>query len=237
MEIKFQIRCSAIGQLMTNSKKKDEVLGETAKTYLKAWLKSRLYNKKSEHDSVYTMKGKINEDEAIDMVAKRFGYNLLIKNTVEYTDHPFLRGTPDILPGNDSKVFDVKNSWSWETFPLFESEIPTIGYDYQLKGYMELTGRKEGYVVYCLTNTPDKLIERTAYYKCLNDGYDQMEIDVYNEMYENMTYFDTPQELRMKVFEVVPDPDLMFQIETRVFHARDYLNSLCEMLKLDVKII
>jgi hypothetical protein len=29
----------------------------------------------------------------------------------------------------------------------------------------------------------------------------------------------------------------MFQIETRVFHARDYLNSLCEMLKLDVKII
>lgn len=236
-EIKFKIRASAVHQIMTSARSKSEILGDTAKTYCKNWLKGQIFDRQADFSNVYTEKGLINEDEAIDMVAKHFGYSLLIKNLIGFNDHPFLKGTPDILPGNDSKVIDVKNSWSWETFPLLETELPNRGYEMQIKAYMELTGRDEGYVVYCLTDTPENLIERVARRKCYDQGYDDLDIDVYNTIHKNMNYSDIPVEYKIKVFGVMPDLEFISQVEERVSVCREYLNSLCLMNNLSFKII
>lgn len=236
-ELKFKIKLTnnqneELTKLLL--KQQNPELPEGVKTYCKDWLKGQIFERKPEHQTVYTKKGLVNEDEAIDMVAKTFGYRLLIKNSVEYDSHEFIRGTPDCIPNNDSSVFDVKNSWSWETFPLLESVIPKIGYDYQVQGYMEITGREKGYVVYCLTDTPDHLIEQYAKNFCFKNGYGDFDIDVYNEMHRNMTYSDINPNLRMKVFEVKKDPEFIKLVEERVVLCRKYINELIQINKLDM---
>jgi hypothetical protein len=44
MQLKeFKIRCSAIGQIMTNPRSNTEVLSETTKTYCQNWVKEQIY--------------------------------------------------------------------------------------------------------------------------------------------------------------------------------------------------
>lgn len=212
-------------------KQQNPELPEGVKTYCKDWLKGQLFNRHSRTDNVYVQKGLINEDEAIDFAAKKLGYGFLLKN-LESFENDFIMGSPDVLPGNTDTVIEIKNSWSWETFPYMEEEIQTANYYYQIQGYLWLTNRKNGLLVYCLTNTPDHLIERTARSFCINNGYEQMDIDVYNSFHDELNYSDLPDDLKIKTFIVERDDKVISEISVRVAMCRKYIEELKKSLNI-----
>lgn len=227
MEIKpFKIRCSAIGNIMTNPRSKTELLSETTKTYCKDWLKGQIYNRQKEFSNKFTEKGNIVEDASLDFIAKQLDLGMLIKNE-QHFENEFMRGTPDaILP---DYVIDVKNSWDCFTFPLFDNEIENNGYYYQLQGYMALTGLKKAKLIYCITDTPENLIERECKYWCLKNGY-EMDIDIYNQFYNKMTFGDIEDRFKIKIFDIEFDENIIKDIEKRVFDCQLYINELVSNL-------
>lgn len=216
--IDFKIRCSAIGQIMSASNK----LTQTNKSYLDNWIKEQVYSRKKEFRSKYTDKGLIVEDNAIDLVAEYLGYGFLMKNTNHYEDD-YKTGTPDILP-NDDLVIDVKSSWDWSTFPLLEDELPNKDYEYQIQGYMDLLGRSNGAVIYVLLDTPQHLIEREARRFCWANGYEDLDLDIYSEFENKMTYSDIPISKRVKTFYRKYSNDIIEDIHEKVRISREYIN-------------
>ena len=221
--MKFKCRCSQIGKIMTKPRSKSEVLSQTTKTYLEQIVKEHLYKTKYTFSSKYTDKGNIVEDNSIDFAARKLGYGILIKNE-EYFINDFLTGTPDVLTKHT--VIDLKNSWDCFTFPLFSDDIPNKDYMYQLQGYMALTGLKKARLIYVLSDTPKNIIEKEAYWFCKNSGFDEMDMDVYKEYEQRMTYFDIDDSLKIKVFEIEYDEDLIKEIYDRVNLCRDYIKEL-----------
>ena len=82
--IKFKIRCSAIGKIMTEPRsKKDKETGElseTAKSYCKEWLLENLFNRQNFQGSKYTEKGIEVEQQSIDFLVDN-GFLFLAEKT------------------------------------------------------------------------------------------------------------------------------------------------------------
>jgi hypothetical protein len=55
-------------------------------------------------------------------------------------------------------IRDIKTSWSFESFPLMDEVIKNSGYQWQLDCYMDLWNMKQSELVYCLVDTPTKLL-------------------------------------------------------------------------------
>ncbi|NIV12867.1 MAG: hypothetical protein GWN62_16780 [Aliifodinibius sp.] len=218
----FKIRCSAIGKIMTNGRGSN-TMGKTAQSYCQNWLKEQIYNREKEFTSKQTDKGNINEDEAIDFAADWFGWGLVFKNETRFEDD-YKNGTPDLVLAD--LVPDIKCSWDWSTFPLFDSDLPNKDYWWQLQGYMDLTGKKRAKVVYVLTDTPDHLIQREAVYYARNNGYDPDDFDIYEMFRDKMTYPDTPKRFKIRSFDVEYDADAVKSIHERVELCRDYIAEL-----------
>ena len=203
-------------------------LSEGAKTYCKLWLKEQLYDKKKEFSNKYTRKGWQMEDNAIDFISEQLGYGFLAKNEQHFEDD-FMHGTPDVILADH--VIDVKNSWDFSTFPLFEKECYNKNYYYQAQCYMHLTGRKNYKLIYVLMDTPEKMIEKEAYYFCNNNGYDGLDIDVYNSFVKNMTYRDIPSNLRIKVFNIEYNENDIIKLQTSVKLCRVYIQNLLNLVQ------
>lgn len=203
---------------------KDEILlSGTCQTFLEGWLKTKLYNRRKEFHSKYTDKGNEVEDDSLDFVAAKLGYGMLLKNE-EHFGNDYMNGTPDAIPAE--VVIDVKNSWDPFTFPLFDTEIPTEGYWWQLQGYMELTGRDKAELIYTLMDTPAHLIEREARYYSLRMGFGELEQELYEEFVAKMTYPDIPDNLKIKRFTIEKDSEAIERIESRVKDCRVYIEGL-----------
>src|SRR5690606_33156233 len=133
---------------------KTESLSETTKTYLKEWAISEIYGVQKEIKSKYITKGLTKEDEGIDKAIEWLDLDFVLKNEQFFEDDNFC-GTPDMI--TDDEVIDIKLSWDCFTFPIFEKEIPTKDYYFQLQVYMHLTGKKRARLVYVLLNTPEEM--------------------------------------------------------------------------------
>jgi len=220
----FKIRCSAIGQIMTNPKAKADKdagnLSKTAKTYCETWLKEQIYKRRKTFVSKHTNKGNLVEQDSIDFIAKQLGYGMLMKNDKRY-DNDFMTGEPDVVLKD--VIIDAKSSWDPFSFPLFEDSVDT-NYWWQGQGYMALTGVRSYKLIYCLMDTPDHLIASEARKIAFFDGYDVDE--VYEELQTKMTYGDIDPENRIKIFDFEYDENAINQIFLKVYKCRDYINSL-----------
>lgn len=224
MQLKeFKIRCSAIGKIMTNPRSKTDLLSKTTMTFVEEWVKEQIYNRKKEFSSKYTDKGNSTEEGSIDFVAEQLDYGMLIKNEKQFEDDD-MTGTPDVVPSDC--VIDVKNPWDVFTFPLFTDEVPNKDYWWQGQGYMALTGRSKYKLIYVLSDTPSNLIEKEAYYWCKDNGFEDLDINIYNEFREKMTYPDIPAELKIKVFEFERDEEAIKQVRERVEEIRKYIATI-----------
>lgn len=212
----FKIRCSAISNIMGI-----KGLGKTGETYLQTWYKEQVYGRKKSFTSKYTSKGILMEDEAIDFASLHLGLGLAFKNQTEFSNS-FLTGTPDVIVGDT--ILDIKCSWDCFTFPLLETECPNDGYNYQLQGYMALTGAKHAKLVYCLMDAPEDMIVAEAKKECYKAGMDWLDVDIFDGVREQMTYSNLPPHLRLKVFEIERDEMVIDKIKERVEVCRDYLN-------------
>lgn len=195
----FKCRASAGGYLATNPKLKSETLSETTKTYLQEWMKERIFGMRKEINTKQINKGLEFEDLAIDKAIDWLDLEFAVKNTDKFEDDYFT-GEPDLLLSDT--VVDIKNSWDCWTFPMFEDEIPTKGYFYQLQIYMHLTGLKKAKLVYVLLNTPS-----TPY---------SLEID----------YSHVENKYRIKAFDFEYDETVIEQLKQRVISAREYINKI-----------
>lgn len=212
----FKIRCSAISNIMGI-----KGLGKTGESYLQTWYKEHVYQRNKTFTSKYTQKGILMENEAIDFVASNLDLGLLFKNET-YFENDFLTGTPDIICGDT--VLDIKCSWDCFTFPLLETEIPNDAYEYQLQGYMALTGATKAKLVYCLMDAPEEIVISEAKKACFGAGMDWLDVDILEAVRADMTYSHLPIDLRLKVFDIDRDELVIDKIKERVEVCRDYLN-------------
>ena len=192
----FKCRASGAGALMTDPKKKTDNLSKTTITFLNDWMKEQIYGYRKNISTKQIEKGIEYEDAAIEAVIDWCNLPFVIKNEERFSDE-FFTGEPDLL--TEDTVIDIKNSWSWETFPLFENEIPTDGYEYQVQVYMHLTGRKKASVIYVLLTTPET--------------YNSTEI----------TYDHVETKYRYKKFDFVYDPEIIEKLKQKVIDCRTYI--------------
>ena len=192
----FKCRASGAGSLMTEPKKKTDTLSKTTISFLNDWMKEQIYGYSKNISTKQIEKGIEYEDAAIEAVIDWCDLPFVVKNDVRYTDD-FFTGEPDLIT-NDT-VIDIKNSWSWETFPLFENEIPTDGYEYQVQVYMHLTGKQKAKVIYVLLTTPES----------------------YNN--PEMQYDHVDPKFRYKVFYFVYDPEIIEKLKQKVIDCRTYI--------------
>lgn len=224
----FKIRCSKIGEIIGTGKKNP--LTQTAMSYCKTWLKEQLYSRHCEFRNKYTEKGHIVEDESIDFIGEQLGLGFLLKNDRQF-ENDYFTGEPDVIPPNINLVIDAKNSWSWETFPILESEIPTSDYYWQLQGYMNLTDRHHSKLVYVLSDTPQHLIEREARRYCYDNGFEELDIDIYNKFLADMTYPDVSDKLKIKVFDIERNDEDIAKAQKKVIECREYIETLLKQMK------
>ena len=223
----FKIRCSAIGKIMTSPRTKGELLSQTAKTYIEEQVLRAKYGVIKTFSSRYTDKGNLVEDEAIEMASNGLEIGFLYKNH-EHFENEWLTGTPDV--NTNDILLDVKSSWDATTFPFFATEIPTKDYWYQLQGYLELTGKTDALLVYCLVNTPIQMVEdeiRRAHWaaQLLEENY-----DLRAEVLKRHNFDHIPLNRRVKVFKVEKDEQVVNEIKERVELCREYYETLYNFL-------
>lgn len=149
----LKIRCSALGQIMTNARKKGE-LSKTCQSYIKQLVKEDLFNYKSEISTKPMDKGITMEKESIELYNEVYT-KFYVKNETRLTND-FITGECDI-DGKDV-IIDIKSSWSLETFPAAPSDIDSKSYEWQLRGYMWLYGKPKAVLAYCMVSTPLDLL-------------------------------------------------------------------------------
>jgi hypothetical protein len=226
----FKIRCSAIGKIMANSRTKGQ-LSKTCQGYLEDYAIEKMYGYSKDVWSKAIDKGIAVEDASIELAEEVLKMGAMSKNE-EFFDNEYLTGTPDVL--NEDFVLDVKSSYDATTFPFFKKDIPNKDYYYQLQGYMELTGRRKAYLVYCLVDTPSDIVEdevRRVHYK-LKEIDDNPIVRNAVEMQHN--FQRVPKEQRIKCFEIDYDPEAIEKIYNRVKECREYYETLIhEQFKIE----
>ena len=212
---------------MTNPRTKGELLSQTAKTYIEEEVLRAKYGIIKTFSSRYTDKGNLVEDEAIEMAANALELGFLYKNHEHFTND-FLTGTPDV--NTKDILLDVKSSWDATTFPFFATEIPTKDYYYQLQGYMELTGKTEALLVYCLVNTPADMIEDEVRRAHWNARLIDESQELRDEVLKRHSFDHIPDNRRVKFFKVEKDEQVIAEIKDRVELCREYFNTLYNFL-------
>jgi hypothetical protein len=208
---------------MTAPRSKSEVLSQTAKTYIEELAKEHLFGIKKVFKSRYTDKGNEVEEKAIELTEEVLGFEFLTKNE-DYFENDYIKGTPDII--THSLVIDVKSSWSGDTFPFFETELPNKDYYYQVMGYMWLTGKKNALISYCLINTPEEIvndeIRRTAWGKYEIEPSEE----TIREVQSVHNFNHIPKDRRVKAFHVEFNEGVINEMKTRIDECRKYFNTL-----------
>lgn len=220
----IQIRCSALGKIMTSPRTKSETLSETAKSYIQDLFREKEYGIYKDISSRYTDKGIQMEDEAIQFAGNVLGWEFGVFKNEEHLSNDWISGTPDI--NTDNLLADIKCSWSGSTFPFFDTEIPNKDYFWQLQGYMMLTGHDRAELVYCLMNTPQLIVEdeiRRAHWK-FNLIDENLEL---REAIQSQHIFDhLPNELRIKRFIIERDFEAAEKIIEKVEQVNEYYLTL-----------
>ena len=223
----MKIRCSAIGKIMSAPRNKSELLSQTAKTYIHELVLQDKYGIRKEFSSRYTDKGNEVENESINLVNEVLDVGFIYKNE-EHFSNDWMTGTPDV--NTDTILLDVKSSWDATTFPFFATEIPTKDYYYQLQGYMELTGKTESLLCYCLVNTPEEMVEDEVRRAHWNANLLEESLDLRDEVQRRHNFDHIPDNRRVKVFKVEKDEQVIEAIKERVELCREYYNTLINFL-------
>jgi len=220
----YKFRCSELGNLMTESRTKSETLSKTTKSYLQDVFDYAVYGIETDISNKYIEKGLEVEDEAIDLY-QRVKDEMYIKNE-DYFENDFICGTPDIILKD--RVIDIKSPWSRKTF---NNCSLTKNNEWQIRGYMELTGVSDSVVSYCLVDTPFHLIQdeqRKLIWKLevLPNYSEELGEEACEKLERAMIFNDIPEDKRVKEFHVKHSKDKIEQLYTRIKDCREYLNSL-----------
>ena len=227
------IRCSSLGNLMTEPKEKSAKeageLSKTAKTHLKNVYIQEKYGREKDIVTKQMKKGIEVEEDSITLLS-RVQKKMLFKNERRLSNK-FITGLPDIFEGESidkaHSITDIKSSYDLFTFLSNVGESLDSSYYYQLQGYMALSGASVAYIAYCLVNTPDHIIDGEKY-RLLKSmdviSEDSPEyIKAAMKIEKNMTFDDIPKEERVLIFTVDRDEAVINKVYEKVEKAREYL--------------
>ena len=225
---KLKIRASSSYKMMTDPKNKSDkeagFLSETTKTYLKElWL----YNNYGFREEVLTdeiIKGVETEEECLSLVQEVLGGNELRLKNKKMFENDFITGTPDIILSDT--IEDVKSCFTVKTF--MNSEL-IDNYYMQGQCYMELTGKRKFRLIYCLVQTPQKLIyneQMKFYYKFNCDEEHPEYIRIAKQIEQNHNIEKIPAKDRIKVFEFDYDPLIIAKLNSRIEKAREFYSKI-----------
>ena len=173
------------------------------------------------------------EEDSIDLysVVKK---HLFVKNT-EVLRNEYFIGTPDLFLGPSilqaEIVIDLKTSW--DIFTFFETMAKALDkrYYWQLQAYMDLTGAKSARLVYCLVNTPLKLIEDQKKklmwtMAVIDPDTDEAYQQACEQVEKNSIYDDIPMEDRYIDNIIDRDQEAIDKAHEKVKECRIFLNEL-----------
>jgi hypothetical protein len=204
-------------------------LSKGAKSYLESLWIEETFNRPKNFSSKYTEKGTEQETESMHLANKVLGWGL----TADYIDgvefikqrmnNDFLTGEPDLI--TESILVDIKSSWDVHTFPHFKDDIDSAYYS-QGQGYMMLSGKTTFELVYCLVDTPDRLILDAIRRAEWSEGFIEIPEDYEKAIRESMTFEDIPESLRVKRYTFERDEEYINKVKECVIMAREYLTEL-----------
>lgn len=231
----FKIRASAVTDIMSDPRLKSESISEGAKTYCKKWLKNAMFNREYFFTSKYTNKGIETEEDALNILVRVLKLPMVYKNTERKGDE-FKTGECDFIC--QDVIYDNKSSYSFDTFPLFETKLDPKYYG-QMQVYMSLWGLNKAKVCYTLVNTPIDILrkelkwiedENERQQKALNHVFtEKYWEEVKSEFFPNadaIVFKSIEDKYRVKVFEVDRDDDYINKINIKVKLCRDYIEKL-----------
>ena len=197
-------------------------LQDGAKTFCREWMKEQgaLYNRRKHFSNKYTTKGNECEKDAIALTARIMGYGEIIKNDL-FHENDWIVGTCDMLL--KSIVEDTKCSYDQTTFPLFATVIPDDDYWWQGLGYADMLDKPRFAVNYCLMDTPDTIVDKSAYYRSKDMGMDEVPMELWDNVKAEMTFSNLPDWLRFKRFEFERDDVAIAAIHRQVELCRVYI--------------
>jgi hypothetical protein len=218
-------RCSSLGAIMTEPRSKSEVLSETCKTQLQEVFIREKYGRKKDVSSKYMEKGTLVEEDSITLLS--LFYNTFYKKNEKNFQNDFISGTPDVIL--EKKVIDIKSSWDIFTFHKAKMDEINKAYDWQLQGYMALTGAEEAELVYCLVDTPDHILDgekRSLAYKLgLGSEGDMKFKHLFDDIEKNGKYCDIMIEERVFVKKIPRCQEKIDKIYQKVELCRNFLKS------------
>lgn len=230
MEAKdLKIRCSSLGAIMTNSRTKKEPLSKTCKSKVQEIFKEKEFGISNHFTNQYVEKGLIVEDLSINLITEVNDLPFVIKNEYNF-QNDFITGTPDALIDELNLVIEAKSSWNINTFPMFEETNPTKAYEWQVQGYMWLTGKSKAILSYCLIDTPEELVQDEIFRTARKNGYIDLPEEVEAEIRINNSFAHIDKRLRCKTFHFERNEEMIKQIQMRVLECRNYYNELLNQI-------
>lgn len=223
----YKFHPSSLGKIMTGSRNKGEIFGETAKAHLIECYINHVYGRYNELTNKYIEKGTEVEEDSLDL----YSYvkdKMFVKNKEVFTNESFI-GTPDIIDGDT--VIDIKSSWNIFTFYSNFAKALNKDYVWQLQAYMDLLHLDKAKLVYCLVNTPLKLIEdekKKLMWRMgvIDTDTDENYLKACEEIDKNCIYDDIPMEKRYIEITIDRDQELIDSAHERVKLCREFLNQL-----------
>lgn len=220
-------------------------LSGTATSYCNEIIQETIMGRSKSITSKYLEKGIAVEEYSFNELSNKLDL-FLVKNEKRFSNE-YVVGTPDNIEG---KIRDVKSSWDYSTFPLFDKECKVGSiYYWQMMLYMWLTGLESAELAYCLVDTPDNLVNdeiRKLGWKIGALSTDSIPTPLIVETVQNMIYTEKgikaychqssevqldwftdfreiPREHRIKIFEIEYDPAAIEKFKVYADLARDYM--------------
>lgn len=231
---KTLIRCSSLGDLLTEPKNKSDKdagnLSKTAQTMLiRDYVRVR-YDRTKEVGSFAMEKGTFAEENSIDLLSKYL--KRFLKKNEERLNSDYLTGLPDIFEGENiigcDFIWDIKTCQDiWTFLDKITGDLDTTYYR-QLQGYMALTGCKKAAIAYCLTDTPEHMIvseKRKLMYQMnviSEESPEYLEAAAGLEL--NLIYPDIDISEKVLIFPVERDEQVISKIYQKVEKAREFLS-------------
>lgn len=230
---KTKFRASSWGNLLTEPvTKAAKEAGELSITCQKELIKIYnmvKYNRRKDITTAAMEKGKQVQTEGIKLYSLVEGE--LYAENFEQLENDFFTGKPDMYLGDRiykaKKVDDLKNCWELDTFTPKLIEEADKGHTAQLNVYFDLTGAKEGAIVYALLNCPDNILEgekrKLLYQMNVISEISPEYLEAAAELERNLTFPDIDYREKIIKAPVQRDEELIQKMKDKVPVLRNWL--------------
>lgn len=167
---KTKIRSSSVGYLMTEPQSKADkeagLLSKTAQRHLlEVYIKEK-YGREKDIQTRQMKKGIEVENDSIDLLSLYL--KTPFKKNEERVTNDYITGLPDLFQGenilNANEIIDIKSSYDlWTFLGNIPDKLDSLYY-WQMQSYMWLTNAKQARIAYCLSNTPESILQQEKYY-------------------------------------------------------------------------